>query len=76
MQYVGCITIFLRSIVATCKSNKNGQFSTQLGLAKLSLEVKSKVFFFSRKDKTMSRKKHGLFVHLLGASYVQKGSEN
>ena len=30
---------------------------------------------FSRKDKTISRKKHSLFVFLLGASYMQKGSE-
>ena len=31
---------------------------------------------FSRKEKTISRKKHSLFVFLLGASYMQKGSEN
>ena len=30
---------------------------------------------FSRKDKTISRKKHSLFVFLLGANYMQKGSE-
>ena len=41
MQQVGCITIFLCSMVATCESNENGRFSTQLGLAKPSLEGKS-----------------------------------
>lgn len=39
--------MFLRSIIATCESNENGRFSTQLGLAKLSLDVKSKMSFFS-----------------------------
>ena len=45
MQQVGCITIFLCSMVVTCKSNENGRFSTQLGLAKPSLEGKSKMLF-------------------------------
>ena len=56
MQQVGCITIFLCSMVATCESNENGRFSTQLGLAKPSLGDKSKMLF-SRKDKTISWKK-------------------
>ena len=52
------IAIFLPSINAICESNGNGRFSTELGLslAKLSLEVKLKCRF-SRKDKTISRKK-------------------
>ena len=75
MQQVGCITIFLCSMVATCESNENGRFSTQLGLAKPSLEGKSKRLFFLGKTKLFRGKKHSLFVFLLGASYVQKGSE-
>ena len=49
MQQVGCITIFLCSMVATCESNENGRFSTQLGLAKPSLEGKTKMLFFSER---------------------------
>ena len=67
--------MFLRSMVATCKSNENGRFTTQLGLAKLSLEAKSKMLFFSKRKKLFRGKKHRLFVFLLGASYMQKGSE-
>ena len=62
-------------MVATCKSNENGQFLTQLGLAKLSLEVKSKMLFFSERQNYFEVKKHGVFVFLLQASYMQKGSE-
>ena len=56
MQYVGCITIFLRSIVAACESNENGRFSTQLGHAKLSPEVKSKKLFFSERQNYFEEK--------------------
>ena len=58
-----------------CQSNENGRFSTQLGLAKLSLEVKLKMSFFHGKIKLFHGKNHSLFVFLLGASYTQKGSE-
>ena len=74
MQQVGCITIFLCSMVATCESHENGRFSTQLGLAKPSLEGKSKMFFLG-KTKLFPGKKHSLFAFLLGASCMQKGSE-
>ena len=37
-------------MVATCKSNENGRFLTQLGLAKLRLEGKSKMLFFSERQ--------------------------
>ena len=50
---------------------KNGRFST----AKLSLEVKSKMSFFSERQNYFEEKKHRLFVFLLRASYMQKGSE-
>ena len=60
--------MFLRSMVAMCKSNENGRFLTQLGLAKLTLD-------FLGKTKLFRGKKHRLFVFLLGASYMQKGSE-
>ena len=65
-------------MVATCESNEYGRFLTESGLVKLSLEAGWRVnrkCCFSRKDKTVSRKKHRLFVFLLGASYMQKGSE-
>ena len=75
MQQVGCITIFLCSMVATCESNENGRFSTHLGLGRPSLEGKSKMLFFSERQNYFEEKKHILFVSLLGASYMQKGSE-
>ena len=53
-------------MLATCESNENGRFLTQLGLTKLSLEAGWRV---NRKCNVM------LFVFLLGASYMQKGSE-
>ena len=56
MQQVDCITIFLCSMVATCESNENGRFSTRLGLAKPSMEGKSKMLF-SRKENTISTNK-------------------
>ena len=67
MKEVGCITILLHSMVVTCKSNENGRFLTQLGLAKLSLEAGWRVnrkCYFSRKDKTISRKKTQAFCIL------------
>ena len=51
--------MFLRSIVVTCKSNENGRFSTQLGLAKLSLEAKSKMLFFSEKQNYFEERNTG-----------------
>ena len=75
MQQVGYITIFLCSMVATCESHENGRFSTQLGLAKPSLEGKSKMLFFWERQNYFEEKKHSLFVFLLGASCMQKGSE-
>ena len=66
--------MFLCSMVATCKSNENGGFSTQLGLAKLSLEAKSKMLFFSERQNYFEERNR-LFVFLQGASYMQKGSE-
>ena len=51
--------MFLRSMVATCKSNENGRFSTQLGLAKLSLEAKSKMLFFSERQNYFEERNTG-----------------
>ena len=62
-------------MVATCESNENGRFLTQLGLAKPSLEGKSKMLFFSERQNYFEEKKHRLFVFLLGVSYMQKGCE-
>ena len=56
MQQVGCITIFLCSMVVTCESNENGRFSTQLGLAKPSLGGKSKMLFFSERQNYFEEK--------------------
>ena len=75
MQQVGLFTIFLCLMVATCESNENGRFSTQLGLAKPSLEGKSKMLFFSERQNYLEEKNNSLFVVLLGASYKQKRSE-
>ena len=72
--HIGCIIIFLRSIVAASQSNENGRFSTQLGHAKLNPEVKSKMLFFSERQNYFEEKNR-LFVFLLEASYMQKGSE-
>ena len=44
-------------------------------IAKLSLGVKSEMLFFSERQNYLEEKKHGLFVYLLRASYMQKGSE-
>ena len=74
MQQVGCITIFLCSMVATCESNENGRFSSQLGLAKPSLEGKSKMLFFSERRNYFEEKTHSVFI--LARSYLySKGSE-
>ena len=62
-------------MVATCESNKNGRFSTQLGLAKPSLGGKSKMLFFSERQNYFEEKKHKVIVFLVGASYMQKRSE-
>ena len=62
-------------MVARCKSNENGRFSIHLGLVRLSLRVKSKMLFFSERQSYFEEKKHRLFVFLLRASYMQKGSE-
>ena len=43
-------------MVATCESNENGRFLTQLGLAKLSLEGKSKMLFFSERQNYFEEK--------------------
>ena len=62
-------------MVATCESNENGRFSTQLGLAKPSLEGKIENVVFLGKTTLFRGKKHSLFVFLLGASCMQKGGE-
>ena len=56
MQQVGCITIFLCSMVATCESNENGPFSSQSRLAKPSLKGKSKMLVFSERENHFEKK--------------------
>ena len=79
MQSVGCISILLHSMVAPCESNENGRFLTQLGLAKLSLEAGWRVnrkCCFSRKDKTISRKKNtGFLYSCLGLAVCKRGAK-
>ena len=58
--------MFLRSMVATCKSNENGRFSTQLGLAKLSLEAKSKMLFFSERQNYIEEKTQAVCILAMG----------
>ena len=60
--------------VAKCPLNENGRFSAQLGVAKLSLKVKTKITF-SGERQTISRKKYHLFAPVLGPSYMQKTSK-
>ena len=66
MHYVGCITILLRSMIATCESNENGRFLTQLGLAKLSLEagwrVIENVVFLGKKKNISGKKTHAFCI--------------
>ena len=75
MQKVVCITIFVRSIVATCKLNENGRFSTQLGLAKLSLEVKSKMLFFSERQNYFEEKNTGCLYSCHGLAICKRGAK-
>ena len=56
----------LRSMVTTCESNENGRFLTQLGLAKLSLEGKSKTLFFSERQNYFEEKTTGSLYSCLG----------
>ena len=43
-------------MITTCESNENGRFSAQLALAKPSLEVKSKMSFFSERQNYFEEK--------------------
>ena len=63
-------------MVATCESNENGRFSTQLRLAKPSLDVKSKMLFFSERQNYFEEKNTGCLYSCLGlAMHVKKGGE-
>jgi len=64
------LKILLRSIVTRYESNENGRFLAKLGLAKFSLEVKSKMSILSERQNYFKEKKHSLFAFLLGPSYV------
>ena len=62
-------------MVATCKSNENGRFSTQLGLAKLSLEVKSKTLFFSERQNYFKEKSTGCLYSCYGLPICKRGAK-
>ena len=62
-------------MVATCKSNENGRFSTQLGLAKLSLEVKSKMLFFSEGQNYFEEKNTGCLYSCYGLGVCKRGAK-
>ena len=49
-------------MVATYESNENGWFSTQLGLAKPSLDGKSKMLFFSERQNYFKEKTQSVCV--------------
>ena len=60
-------------MVATCESNENGRFLTQLGLAKLSLEGKSKMLFFSERQNYFEEKSTGFLYSCLGLAICKRG---
>ena len=73
MLQIGCITIFLCSMVATCESNENGRVSTQLGLAKLSLGGKSKMLFFSERRNYFEEKNTVCLYSWYGLAMCKRG---
>ena len=62
-------------MVATCKSNENGRFSTPLRLAKLSLDVKSKMLFFSERQNYFEEKKTGCLYSCYGLAICKRGAK-
>ena len=62
-------------MVATCESNENGRFLTQLGLAKLSLEGKSKMLFFSERQNYFEEKNTGFLYSYLGLAICKRGAK-
>ena len=67
--------MFLRSMVAMCKSNENGRFSTQLGLAKLSLEAISKMLFFSGRQNYFEERNTGCLHSCYGLAICKRGAK-
>ena len=63
-------------MVATCKANENGRFSTQLGLAKLSLEVKSKMLFFSERQNYFEEENTGCLYSCYGLAICKRGAKS
>ena len=63
---------FLRSINGTCESNENGQFSAQLGRAKLmsAREIEDAVFLADTKI-FEERKTHGVFTFTKAYMYAK-----
>ena len=62
-------------MVATCESNENGRFLTQLGLAKPSLEGKSKTLFFSERQNYFVEKNTGFLYSCLGLVICKRGAK-
>ena len=62
-------------MVATCKSNKKGRFLTQLGLAKLSLKVESKILFFSERKNYFEEKNTGCLYSCYGLAICKRGAK-
>ena len=62
-------------MVATCKSNENGRFSTKLGLAELSLEVKSKMLFFLERQNYFEEKNTGCLYSCYGLAMCKRGAK-
>ena len=60
-------------MVANCESNENGRFLTQLGLAKPSLEGKSKMLFFSERQNYFEEKNTGFLYSCLELALCERG---
>ena len=67
------ITIFLCSMVATYESNENGQFSTQLGLAKVRVWRVNRKCCFSWKEHYFEEKNTVCLYSCWGLAISKRG---
>ena len=66
-------------MVATCESNENGRFLTQLGVANSDsggrLEGKSKMLFFSERQNYFEEKNTDFLYSCLGLAICKRGAK-
>ena len=62
-------------MVATCEWNENGPFLTQLRLAKLSVEGKSKMLFSSERQNYFEEKNTGFLYSCLRLAICKRGAK-